>query len=160
MDFRAEVERIVERHKWVMIHNGEDLMPSCLVFGPNWERAPVPLPWSSARMKELMLQALAETMRDGHARAYIIWSEAWVATRSATSDPDPGSPGFVMPRDDPNRREVVVTIGVERGKAPLGIALAIIRDEAGKVIELRPEEAGQLLFGRLASLLPEEGRPN
>lgn len=93
------------------------------------------------------LHALWLKYRQEKVVRYIVISEAWMVEKDYTKNPDHPVFGLMpereitkwwmgrdepMPRDDPNRVEVLMLAGVERGSDKIGKVYKIVRDHRGK----------------------------
>src|SRR5262245_60872754 len=129
---RAEFERIGE------IYPGFE----CVTDGESFH---VPANWPNRSARAAAFSALRECFRRRGVKRYIFATEAWMRTET---------PGLALtPTDDPNRRESVQVIAVERNGPRSAAVAEIIRH--GETATLGPWEVALDQKGWLLELLEE-----
>ena len=128
-----EMAEVIARRQLILRPAGAMLERICIMEFEGGDHAVVECPWSSQRERRATLYALRKTMHEMKARAYCVVSEAWVATYPA------GDAIKVMPRDRPDRQEVVTACAVN-GMGHEFKAWDIVRDDLGRVIHLPPQK--------------------
>lgn len=130
-ELAAEVAGTLRRS----LMHGKSIGPAVMVYMTNGKSSVLPLPWHDARWKRASINALRDFMRVMDVHRYCFFSEGWISTVDTKGEPlDMSKPLDVMPRDDPQRREVVFVIVADKGAAePVGQMLEIKRTATGKV---------------------------
>ena len=109
------------------------------------------LPWRSDNEKHVMIGALAETLRQNGVIRYALAVEAWIA------EEDPKKPSGIMPRNNPDRKEVLMISSQEKGGNGKTTLLMLTREKNRTLVARDDMEGG---MGWMANLLGEPGRPN
>lgn len=116
----------------------------------------VPLRWDDRPgHKAFVMSMVRAAFRELGVTAYAVWSECWMATRKAGPEVALGEAwDGVMPRDDPNRAEGLVIVGVEKGKPPVSRFWQMKR--RGDEVDLERMEEADGVGGPLADLLMDD----
>jgi hypothetical protein len=143
---------------------GAQLLPTWLIHAANNDLIIIATPWADDRQKAITAEAMRATMRERKALAYSFLCEAWMAHKSLPDGVSPQEaidrtyPMAEMPRNDPNRIETVVATAGNRDGSKSAM-WRMVRDTAGVVVELVPEEAGyEMSVGRFDDILTEAQR--
>lgn len=138
---------------------GEQVAPTFLMESERGARMLMQAPWRSDSEKDLLIRALAATMRARGIIRYSFVSEAWMATIPADSMTieEAVKHRFTddeMPRNRPDRREVVMTVAADRERS-ISAVYAIIRGEGGTVVKLEHQRdiTSDPFYGRFSNLL-------
>lgn len=103
-------------------------------------------------VKPQILSALRTAFRVNNVMQYAVASEAWSAKRP-TKDPRPE----VMPRDDPQRQDILICAGVHRdGRIIFKTGLIIVADDGKRHVDPTGEDDYKNVGGALMSLFTTE----
>jgi hypothetical protein len=94
-------------------------------------------PWRDEAEKRILLASMQARIRTEKIDAYWFVVEAWASRYKAEDLPDPNNPP-IMPREDPNRREVVVMVACNKAEKRFR-AYDIVRDPEGRCVELKEQ---------------------
>jgi hypothetical protein len=136
---------------------GGTLNPHIMMVGQNGVAEILPLPLYSANHRAVVLAMIRKVLSLSDFVRYAIWGEAWyVRGEAAKRQMQAESPRLNDSPDNPDRRECVFTICVDRdGAKPISINHEIIRGEGGGVVRLeRDPLAHEVTDGGFANLFP------
>jgi hypothetical protein len=123
---------IGEYAREVLVSTKSDLPASWIIVDADGKSSAFSTPWRDDREKRMYAMMMGRMMRRKNAKAYALVVEAWAA--KAREGWEEGQP-HVEPRNDPNRREVVVAFATD------GLDIAwrvwdLVRDAEGKCASL------------------------
>lgn len=138
------------------IRRGKQTVPAIIVYYPQGSTV-IPVPWllENERAKQVGSAALRETMRQFGVFRYVMFSEAWTSFRAKKADgsfPEDLWTPEVMPRDDPNRGEMLWVAVCDKDKEPVFRAWEIKR---GDKITLTKGPGDFGAVGRFLNLLED-----
>jgi hypothetical protein len=150
------VDQALDQAKRTLIGSSTgQLLPTFLIQFKDRPPAVIAAPWSSERDKAATCAAMRRALKLYRPSVvnYSFVSEAWVATQ----DHSPRA-GDLLPSQRETRKECVIVTAADKAGARLK-AWEIIRDGAGRVVELKAEKAAgnaDRFEGRLFNLLEDE----
>ena len=142
-----------DQAKLVLIGLGEDLMSSFIIVYPDQIHV-LQMPWANDDEKlKAVRYAREEMKKHGGALAYSFLTEAWMTKQPVTWNEETG----VLPRDDPNRQEVVCAMATN-GFETKHASWAMVRDKrSGRCVDLEPlPMLPGFTVSRFDNLLPGE----
>jgi hypothetical protein len=140
-----------EHARLTMVGRTDEMTPIAHLVQADGNDIIIGTPWADEREKAITLAMLAALARAGDAIRYMVLHEAWMAKAPEGAKLDDPPP--VMPRDDPNRMEIVVAAAVERGRRIVRV-WETKRDADGKCIDLVEQPDGGDWQGEFLGLLP------
>jgi hypothetical protein len=124
--------------------DGEEQPPAFFLWRESGDNMMVLTPFGDERDKNAvaaMMKARVEELGDVFMYAFV--AEAW-QVKVPKGTPQPA----VLPRDHPERVEIVSIQVASRGEGVTGTALRIIRNPEGKVIDLQRDNGGDTWHSR------------
>jgi hypothetical protein len=150
------IDQALDQAKRTLIGSADgQLVPTFLIQFKNRPPAVIATPWQSEREKTVAIDAMRMALKISRSSVvnYSFLSEAWVAVQD-----HPWRAGDLAPSERETRKECVIVNACDRDGARMR-AWAIIRDDQGRVTELKAEKSpGQedRVEGRLFNLLEDE----
>lgn len=134
-----------------IVSAGEELYPRWVGQSTDGKIYVFATPWTDEDDKRRHVAHVRAMFAIYDIERYLFSAEAWVARQKGDKPLD------CMPSEHPDRTEALIVVAVDR-HAPMECSVPLTRDENGKVSFGEPIVCTQI-EGRMASLLPDPGRP-
>jgi hypothetical protein len=144
----------------VMVGSKAELTPAWLLITAKGDIEIFATPWGNNREKHLIIETMRDVMREKHATAYSMVTEAWMAHATA-EEMKSGEYGGVPPSQRSDRQEAVAIMAANRDGEHRYQTLATVRGAEGKCVELRELSTTEDRFtGIFDNLLDDRRRAN
>jgi hypothetical protein len=131
-----EMVKLAREHATrVMVGLQDELTPAWLLITAKGDIEIFATPWGNNREKHLVIETMRDVMREKHAAAYSMLTEAWMLR--VTGDAAKGEYKGPMPSESPDRQECVVIMAANRDGEHRYETLETVRGAEGKCVELR-----------------------
>ena len=102
-------------------------------------------------VKHIAMEDMRRTLAETGATMYVFLMEAWMSRHSADKVIDESAPGFVMPRNDPNRAEALIVCGATAEGEKLLWQIEVKRHAHGKFLG---QKVDVMASGKIMMALP------
>lgn len=136
--------------KQTILEKGEELPPIWSIWNKQGELEIIATPWRDDTEKQAARIYMGKKMREFGCILYSFVNEAWFA--DAPPNWRPGDELSVRPVDNPKRREAVIAIAAAITGGKLSHSWEIVRDPAGKAIDLVRQPEAEAAGGWISSM--------
>jgi hypothetical protein len=144
----------------VMVGSKDELTPAWLVISGKGAIEIFATPWGNNLEKQLVIETMRDVMRENHATAYSMLTEAWMLRVHGVGITEENYKG-PMPSESPDRQECVVIMAANRDGEHRYQSMETVRGDEGKCVELRPLSGSEDRFtGIFDNLLVNKRRAN
>jgi hypothetical protein len=120
----------------VMVDSKGELTPAWLVITDKGSIEIFATPWGNNREKHVVIETMRDVMREKHATAYSMVTEAWMLRVQGVGLTEENYTG-PMPSESPDRQECVVVMAANKDGEHRYQTLETVRGDKGKCVELR-----------------------
>jgi hypothetical protein len=150
MNTQELLDKIVEGHQRFYTQNPNGELTPMFIVEVEEELRVISVFFSNEYEKRAICQNMRLMFDELGVERYVFFSESWASSYKNEKDWD----GKMMPSQDPNRVEIIMTVAADRSGLKIGNTLEMVRGESGGIIRLVPWGLeGQILAGRFSEIL-------
>jgi hypothetical protein len=132
-----DMVRLAREHATrVMVGSKAELTPAWLLITAKGDIEIFATPWGDDRQKRTVIEVMRDVMREKHATAYSMVTEAWMA-RATAEEAKSAEYSGLPPSQRADRQEAVVIMAANKDGEHRYETLATMRGDKGKCVELR-----------------------